>query len=61
MVQSTSHMCLEVHKHKGTTFQGTQISTQFTSMISCEHGGCTDPTYISESSAFDYPSILIGV
>jgi hypothetical protein len=27
MVQSTSHLCLEAHKHKGTTFQGTQIST----------------------------------
>jgi hypothetical protein len=27
MVQSTSHVCLEAHKHKGTTFQGTQIST----------------------------------
>ena len=27
MVESTSHMCLEAHKHKGTTFQGTQIST----------------------------------
>jgi hypothetical protein len=28
MVQSISHLCLEAHKHKGTTFQGTQISTQ---------------------------------
>jgi hypothetical protein len=27
-VQSTSHMCLEAQKHKGTTFQGTQISTE---------------------------------
>jgi hypothetical protein len=32
MVQSTSHMCLESHKHKGTTFQGTQISTHIPSM-----------------------------
>jgi len=27
MVQIYSHMCLEYHKHKGTTFQGTQMST----------------------------------
>jgi hypothetical protein len=27
MVQSISLLCLEAHKYKGTTFQGTQIST----------------------------------
>ena len=32
MVQSTSHMCLEAHKHKGTTFQGTQMSTVVVAM-----------------------------